>query len=224
MSMAGSMRGKVIDISVGISTDTPVYPGDPIPEIERIASIEKDGFAVSRISFGSHTGTHIDAPSHVIKDGRTIDQVPLDNLIGRAVVLDLAAKDEAISGNDLDVAYKRFGNGAGSKILLVRTRDSHEGKYTSFSDPSHDRTGYLDESAAEWILDTGFNVVGIDTQSVDAESRMTVHRLLLGKGVLIVECLDLQVVEEGVYFFACLPLKIIGCDGSPTRAILIMDP
>ncbi|MCG7853699.1 MAG: cyclase family protein, partial [Methanosarcinaceae archaeon] len=218
--MAGSMRGKVIDISVGISTDTPVYPGDPIPEIERIASIEKDGFAVSSISFGSHTGTHIDAPSHAIKDGRTIDQVPLDNLVGRAVVLDLAAKDEAISGNDLNAAYKRFGNGACSNILLVRTRDSREGKYTSFSTLSN-RKGYLDESAAEWIMDNGFNVVGIDSQSVDAQSRMTVHRLLLENGVLIVECLDMHVVEEGVYFFACMPLKIVGCDGSPTRAILI---
>jgi arylformamidase len=221
--MAGSIRGRVIDISAGISTDTPVYPGDPIPEIERIASIEKDGFAVSRISFGSHTGTHIDAPSHVIKDGRTIDQVPLDDLFGRAVVLDLTPKDEAINGNDLDAAYKRFGNGAGSKILLVRTRDSREGKYTSFSTMSHGN-GYLDESAAEWILDNGFNAVGIDTQSVDAQSRMTVHRLLLENGVLIVECLDLHVVEEGVYFFACMPLKIVGCDGSPTRAILILDP
>ena len=223
MSMAGSMRGKVIDISVCISTDTPVYPGDPKPEIERIASIEKDGFAVSRIFFGSHTGTHIDAPSHVIKDGRTIDQVPLDNLVGRAVVLDLTAKNKAISGNNLDAAYKRFENGAGSKILLVRTRDSHERKYTSFLTLSVDRTGYLDESAAEWLLDNGFKVVGIDSQSVDAQSRMTVHRLLLENGVLIVECLDLHVVKEGVYFFACLPLKIVGCDGSPTRAILIMD-
>jgi arylformamidase len=223
MSMAGSMRGKIIDISVGISADTPVYPGDPKPEIERIASIEKDGFAVSRVSFGSHTGTHIDAPSHVIEDGRTIDQLPLDNLIGPAVVLDLAAKDEAISGTDLDAAYRRFGNTASSTILLVKTRDSGEGKYTSFSDPSNDRTFYLDESAAEWILENGFNVIGIDGLSVDAQSRMVVHRLLLGKGVLIVEYLDLHAVEEGVYFFACLPLKTVGCDGSPARAILMVD-
>ena len=223
MSMDGSIRGKVIDISVCISKDTPVYPGDPKPEIEKIASIQKDGFAVSRITFGSHTGTHIDAPSHVIENGRTIDQLPLDKLIGSALVLDFSEKGEAIGGNDLDVAYKRFGNTVSSTILLVKTRDSCEGRYTSFSGPSIDRTVYLDESAVEWIIKNGFEVVGIDVLSVDAQSQTVVHRLLLGKGVIIVEYLDLHVVEEGIYFFACLPLKTVGCDGSPARSILIMD-
>jgi len=229
MSIIGRVNGRIIDISVGISTNTPVYPGDPKPEIERVASIDKDGFAVSRISFGSHTGTHIDAPSHIIVDGLTIDRLPLDNLIGPAVLLDFTEKDGAINGSDLDAAYRQFGNTATGTILLLKTMEQYEENSVLessafFSFPPYDRTVYLDESAAEWIVENGFIVVGIDNFSVDAHSQTTVHSMLLGKGVFVVECLDLRAVEEGIYFFVCLPLKAVGCDGAPARAILLTYP
>jgi len=223
------MYGKVIDISAGVSPDTLVYPGDPIPEIKKVSAIETDGFAVSRILLGSHSGTHIDAPSHILKDGKTVDRLALEELIGRALVLDLSFKEEVISGNDLDAACKRFRDSAKVDILLLKTRNSMKGTHFTGTDPSTNGSNgsngsvYLDESAADWILDNGLRTIGFDGLSVDGQNRMAVHRLLLGNGVNIVECLDLHAVDEGIYFFVCLPLKIVDCDGAPARAVLMMD-
>ena len=202
------MHKKMIDISVGVSPDMPIYPGDPKPQIETISSIEVDGAKVSRISFGSHTGTHIDAPSHVFKDGATVDQIQLDGLVGKAIVLDLSTKEKAITGNDLEVAYRLFKGISGIKILILKLKNS---------------SSYLDESVGDWIVENGFTTVGIDGLSVDVQSQLVVHTKLLGNGINIVECLDLHNVDEGVYDFMCLPLKIIGCDGAPARAVLFIS-
>ena len=184
-----------------------IYPGDPKPQIETISSIETDGAKVSSISFGSHTGTHIDAPSHIFEDGVTIDQIQLDGLVGKALVLDLLIKKNVVTGNDIEVSYRHFANVSGISILLLKT-----GNFA-----------YLDRSAADWIIENGFRTVGIDGMSVDGPSRMSVHKLLLGNCINIVEYLNLCAVGEGVYDFICLPLKIIGCDGAPARAVLIAD-
>ena len=201
------MHKKVIDISVGISPDMLIYPGDPKPQIETISSIETDGAKVSSISFGSHTGTHIDAPSHIFEDGVTIDRIQLDGLVGKALVLDLLIKKNVVTGNDIEASYRHFADISGISILLLKT-----GNFA-----------YLDRSAADWIVENGFITVGIDGMSVDDSSRMSVHKLLLGNGINIVEYLNLCAVGEGVYDFICLPLKIIGCDGAPARAVLIAD-
>ena len=201
------MIKKVIDISIGISSDMPIYPGDPKPQIETISSIETDGAKVSQISFGSHTGTHIDAPSHIFEDGNTVDRIQLDSLVGKALVLDLSNNGKVIRGNEIEVAFGQFKSIQDVTILLL--------KIGNFA--------YLDESAADWIVANGFTTVGIDNMSVDDDSQMAVHKHLLGNGINIVECLDLCLVGAGVYGFVCLPLKIIGCDGAPARAVLIAD-
>ena len=201
------MHKKVIDISVGISPDMLIYPGDPKPQIETISSIETDGAKVSSISFGSHTGTHIDAPSHIFEDGVTIDRIQLDGLVGKALVLDLLIKKNVVTGNDIEASYRHFADISGISILLLKT-----GNFA-----------YLDRSAADWIVENGFITVGIDGMSVDDSSRMSVHKLLLGNCINIVEYLNLCAVGEGVYDFICLPLKIIGCDGAPARAVLFED-
>ena len=199
------MRKKMIDISVGISSDVLIYPGDPKPQVEAISSIEVDGAKVSRISVGSHTGTHIDAPSHVFEDGVTVDQIQLDDLVGKALVLDLSTNEGSIKGNDLWAAYRLFEGIPEIKILIFKLKNS---------------SSFLDESVANWIIANGFKTVGIDVLSVDVQSQLTVHKKLLETGINIVECLDLHSVDEGVYNFICLPLKIIGCDGAPARAVL----
>ncbi|HJH29018.1 MAG TPA: cyclase family protein [Methanosarcinaceae archaeon] len=201
------MHKKIIDISVGISPDMLIYPGDPKPQIETISSIGTDGAKVSSISFGSHTGTHIDAPSHIFEDGVTIDRIQLDGLVGKALVLDLLIKKNVVTGNDIEASYRYFANVSDISILLLKS-----GNFA-----------YLDRSAADWIIEHGFITVGIDGMSVDAPSRTSVHKLLLGNDINIVEYLNLCAVGEGVYDFICLPLKIIGCDGAPARAVLIVD-
>ncbi len=201
------MRKKIIDISVGISSDMLIYPGDPKPRVKTISSIEKNGAKVSGISFGSHTGTHIDAPSHIFKNGITVDQIKLDGLVGKALLLDFSINGKVIAGSDLEDIYRRFEHISDITILLLKTNN----------------VAYPDESAAYWIIKNGFTTVGIDGMSVDVPSQMVIHGQLLGNGIIIVECLNLYGVDEGVYDFICLPLKIIDCDGAPARAVLFLD-
>ncbi len=216
---------KIIDISVNIDEDTPVYPGDPSTKIEKLCLIREHGYALSCLSMGSHTGTHIDAPSHVLEGGLTIDRLSPDNLMGTAYVTDLTSKRDSITLEDIDIPKTGLLAEKDTSILLFKTINSTFWKEPSKSDV---RTPFiedvaLDESAARWILENNIRTVGIDGFSIDATEDLRVHRLLLSQQVNIVECLDLSLAEEGFYQFICLPLKIKDCDGGPARAILISD-
>ena len=247
------VKGKIIDVTVPISSFTPIFPGDPEPSIEKFLTLENDGCAVSRLSFGSHTGTHVDAPSHVLKDGLSVDRLDIENLMGKAVVLDFSRRNGALTGNILDKVYNgRTNNGQKNNdpknndpknndqkitesvsILLLKTkasfREEKNPEIPNFQVEGLDRgrefeeSAYLDATAAIWIVRNGFKTVGIDGFSVDSLSSesLPAHHTLLSNNVNIVECLDLSSVEDGTYFFLCLPLKVEGCDGAPARAVLI---
>ena len=123
------VKGKIIDVTVPISSFTPIFPGDPEPSIEKFLTLEKDGCAVSRLSFGSHTGTHVDAPSHILKDGLPVDRLDIESLMGKAVVLDFSRRHGALTGSILDKAYndqKNNGqkNTESVSILLLKTKAS----------------------------------------------------------------------------------------------------
>ncbi len=232
------VQGKIIDITTPISPFTRIFPGDPIPAIERICTLEKDGCAVSRLSFGSHTGTHVDAPSHILNKGMTVDKLELKNLMGMALILDFSSLSGALTAEILEKAFQNAEVPGNISILLLKTESfsrkrkgagnvSSPGReFGSHSMESGDEEfdpAYLDESGAAWIVGKGFKVIGIDGFSVDdlySESLPAHHVLLLGN-VNIVECLELGSVEAGTYFFLCLPLKIEGCDGAPARVLLI---
>ncbi|QIB90269.1 cyclase family protein [Methanosarcina mazei] len=230
-------KGKIIDITVPISPSTPIFPGDPEPSIESAFTIEKDGCAVSRLILGSHTGTHVDAPSHILKDGLAVDDLNLENLIGQAVVLDFSFRNGALTDYILDKAYNHLKNTDHVSILLLKTKPSfhyennsrvsglqagESNKGIEFEEPPENSV-YLDSGAAKWIVRNGFKTVGIDSFSVDnlSSENLSAHHILLSNNVNIVECLDMSSVEAGIYFFLCLPLKIEGCDGAPARALLI---
>ncbi|MFP4654357.1 MAG: cyclase family protein [Methanohalobium sp.] len=210
---------EVIDISVSISSLTPVYPGDPAPDIKKIFCLPDDGASVSSISMGSHTGTHIDAPSHIFKDGKSVDKLSLDTLVGNAVLLDLSSIKETIKNQDLENAFNNIDITDNVEILLIKTQNSKI--WTDPSSMGFESMISLDISAGHWIVKNGFKSVGIDGFSVDVEPDLEVHRLLLGNEIGIIECLNFNRVSDGVYSFVCLPLKMKGCDGSPARAILI---
>jgi arylformamidase len=230
-------KGKVIDITVPISPFTPIFPGDPKPSIESACTLEKDGCAVSRLLFGSHTGTHVDAPSHVLKGGLTADNLDLESLMGRAVVLDFTQRIGALTASILEMAYNDLKIIENIPVLLLKTRNSFRNeKDTQVSDFQEGRSAngrgpekfpeesaYLDACSAAWIVRKGFKTIGIDSFSVDSISSesLPAHHALLSNDVNIVECLDLSSVNAGVYFFLCMPLKIEGCDGAPARALLI---
>ena len=203
---------KIMDVTVPFSKDLVVYPGDPPVRIDRKASIDEGAkFNLSRISFGSHSGTHVDPPFHFLQDGITVDKLPLELLIGRARVVEITATvvDEA--------ALSEF-DFTNDMRVLFKTRNSYLWSHKKFvKDYVH-----ITPAAATMLVNNGIKVVGIDYLSVDkldAEEPET-HRTLLGGGAIIIEGLDLREVEAGDYEMICLPLKVRDGDGAPARVVL----
>ena len=232
------VHGRIIDITTPISPLTNVFPGDPIPEIERVCTLEKEGCAVSKLSFGSHTGTHVDAPSHILKNGLTSDKLELKNLMGTALILDFSSFSGALNAEILEQAFRNTKAPKNTPVLLLKTdtfsrkpvstgevnpQDAESGSQERESGKKESVPAYLDESGAAWIIEKGFRTIGTDGLSVDNlySETLPAHHTLFAGNVNIVECLELGSVEAGTYFFLCLPLKIEGCDGAPARALLI---
>ncbi len=225
------VKRTVIDISTSISPFTKIFPGDPEPVIESICTLEDKGCVVSRLSFGSHTGTHVDAPSHILSNGISVDKLKLESLMGMALILDYSSLEGPLTSDLLEKAFQDARVSEEISILLLKTKN-YSRKRKGFEDinyQNHDYVGekfdstYLDESAASWIVEKKFKTIGIDSFSIDSfhSKILSAHRILLSGNVNIVECLELSLVDVGVYFFLCLPLKIENCDGAPARALLI---
>ncbi|WMW21090.1 cyclase family protein [Methanolobus mangrovi] len=209
------MSGRIIDITTGISPNTPVYEGDPIPLIEKVSSIEKDGFVVSRISIGTHTGTHVDAPSHIFEDGTPVDGLDPESFMGKAVLLDLSLGKGCITSDELGKHYLEYADENDIDVVLIKTGTHFESSDTT------DFGRKLAATAGSWIIENGFRVVGVDTLSVDTDPSLPNHNLFLRNGLNIVEYLNFSDAKAGIYYFICLPLKLVGCDGAPARAILL---
>lgn len=190
--------GDWIDISTPLTPASPVWPGDPPFEIRKLSAIERgDDYNLSAISMSCHVGTHVDAPLHFFEGRAAIDQIPLDALIGPARVI-------AASG-PIGIEFLRGKTiGAGERILF-KTDGQSSG---------------LTAEAAGWLAGAGVRAVGIDAMSVGEPEIAQVHRALLGAGVWIIEVLDLAGVGPGEYEMICLPLRIVGAEGAPARAVL----
>jgi arylformamidase len=206
---------RIYDISVPIRTGGLVYPGNPEIEIALQQAVAKGaGANVSIIRFGSHTGTHADAARHFFDDGQSVDLIPLERLIGPALLLNFPDDLRAIGAADL-----RKHDLKGQTRILLRTRNS---ALLSQKEFVRDYT-YLAPDGAQYLVDNGVELVGIDYLSIEqfhSGHHMT-HRTLLARSVVILEGLDLSVPPPGEYQLICLPLRIQGCDGAPARAVLI---
>jgi arylformamidase len=204
---------KIFDVSLPISKEMPVYPGDPPVKIQRKATIGKDDakYNLSRLSFGAHTGTHVDAPFHFLENGSTVDRLPLELLMGRARVV------EVTSPRIDETALKEFDFTADARVLF-KTRNSYLWSQPRFVEDYV----YITPGAARVLVNEGIKVVGIDYLSVEqyGSQDFETHLTLLKAGTLIIEGLDLREVEPGDYDLICLPLKIKGGDGSPARVVL----
>jgi arylformamidase len=209
---------RIIDISLPISEKLLVWPGDPPIEVEPSSRIAQgDAANVSRIRMGTHTGTHIDPPFHFLDDGRTVDNLPFDALVGEALVADL----QDIPGNIGSDELEALGIERGTERLLLKTANSSMWESVPHEFP--DEYVNVTPDGAAWIAERGIRLVGIDFLGIEArgaEGHPT-HVTLLGSRVVIVEGLDLAHVDPGKYQFVCLPLRIAGGDGAPARAILI---
>jgi arylformamidase len=211
------------DLTHLITEDMPVFPGEPLPKFRRIRTIEKDAVNVTSIMFGSHTGTHVDAPSHFISGGNGVDEIPLDAFVGEAVILDMSKRRNAgITDMDLDSFSGKVIKG---DIVLLYTGSSDEwdGAKSGSSDFS-----YLESSAARWIVRRGIKCVGIDSFSIEKYGSRdgSAHKHLLSRGVGIIENLssDLKKFADKRMFFVCLPLPLEGLDAAPARAVLFEIP
>ena len=203
---------RYYDITVPLSADLPVYPGDPQFALDPALRLAHGDCAnVSRITLCTHSGTHLDPPRHFSDRGMTVDQVPPERLIGKALVVEITGVAE-IGRKDLERLRIK-----GVERLLLKTDNSELWKTHGFV---HDYAA-LSVDGARFLLEAGVKLVGIDYLSVESvEGDGEIHRLLLDNGVLILEGITLADVTPGEYELICLPLKIKDGDGAPVRALL----
>lgn len=214
------MLGELVirDISLPIGPDLLTWPGDPPIEVAASSRIAKgDAANVSKIKFGSHTGTHVDPPFHFIDEGDRVDKLDLNVLVGEATVADLSASEGLISADDLE----SLDLPPDASRLLLKTRNSELWQSLPIEFP--DSYVALSVEGARWIVDRGIRLVGTDFLSIETRGAAghPVHVTLLGAGVVIVEGLNLHGVPPGNYRLVCLPLRIVDGDGAPARAVLI---
>ncbi len=206
---------RIYDVSVPIRTGGLIYPGNPPVVIEAQQAISKGaGANVSAISFGSHTGTHVDAARHFFDDGETVDRISLETLVGPALLIAVADDVPSVTAELLET------HDLGSHTrVLIRTRNS-----ALLDDPEFHRDyTFLAPDGAEYLVERGVRLVGVDYLSIEQfrSGHHRTHRALLSAGVVIVEGLNLSEPAPGEYDFCCLPLRLAGLDGAPARAILI---
>ena len=199
------------DVTIPISHGMTVYPGDLEVIYERQTSIEKEGYNWSRISAGTHIGTHMDAPVHFIKDGATMDDLPMDLMISEASVVETQA--EMISREVLEhIKLKDW------RVVFFKTKNQELWKRKEFVPDFVSIT----PDGAEYLVKKGVRLVGIDYRSIETHYThdYPVHKTLLGSGAFIIEGLYLNNVTAGRYKLYCLPLKLDKGDGGPVRAVL----
>ena len=194
---------KIYDISQEVFSCR-VYPGDPVPEKNAISLMEKgELYNLTAFSMCAHNGTHIDAPFHFIRDGKTVDAICLEIFVGMAYV---AEHHGIVSGNDAIEIIEKANvlNPEAAKRILIKG------------------PAVVSLEAAKEFASRGVLLLGNESQTVGPEDApMAVHQVLLGSNVILLEGIRLAEVSEGIYFLNAAPLNLFGADGSPCRAILI---
>lgn len=203
-----------IDVSVPVAPGaTPLWPGSPAIELERRLDVERgDPVTDTTLRCSVHTGTHVDAPAHVLSGFDTVETLELDALMGPCRVAHVPGREQIIEAADLEEAELT----QGVERVLLRTDNS-----AHWTEPfRRDFTG-LSRGAAAWLTERSLRLVGVDYLSVEPwEGDGTVHRLLLEAGIVLVEGLILEGVAEGDYELRCLPIKLSGAEAAPARAVL----
>jgi arylformamidase len=206
------MKSAYIDISWTITNDMTAYKDRHIVRITPTKEFAQDKARESLITLGSHTGTHIDAPSHFIEHGVTIDQIFFTHLIGPCHVIDLSTCHNQISAHDLEKHNVQV-----HEIILLKTSNSAHAVTANF-EPNF---VYLSAEAAEFLAQKKIKTVGIDYLGIERnQPGHETHQKLLSVGIVIIEGLRLGHIDEGSYNLICLPLLLPGLDAAPARAIL----
>jgi arylformamidase len=210
---------KIVDLSHTISPDMPVYPGTEPPTFSTACTIEGIGFMEKKITLYSHTGTHMDAPSHIIPGAKTLDQMPPDRFVGKGSVVDIRVNGGSPIEIELLKPHQR--RIEGSEFLLL-----HTGWGDLWGEEAY-LNGYpvLSHDAAAWLAGFTLKGIGADTISADEAESTTfpIHTILLERDIVIIENLtNLRALSDKEFVFTCFPLKIEEADGSPVRAVALV--
>ena len=205
---------RIIDISMTIRENMPVFKNkaDKRPLIWMARDTKHQGVHETRMDIDLHTGTHLDAPKHMLDDGDSIDRLELSKVIGQCRVIDLTDVDECIRREDL-VKHGISEN----EFILMKTKNSFDDKY-------NEAFVWLDATGAQYLKESGVLGVGIDALRIEKEQkRQDTHKILFGSGIVILEGLRLKEADPGSYHLYALPLKIQGAEASPVRAVLVKE-
>ena len=204
------------DLTREISTDTKVFPGSPLPKFITWNKMEIHNYHSEVVFMSTHTGTHMDAPSHFVTGVSSIDQIPVNRFISRAILIKIAkASDELITTSEIEASKVNILEG-NSVVFSTSWENEVDNDYYFNHSPG------LSEDAAEYLIDKRVNAVCIDSPSIDrgSDSNFPVHKLLLSKEILIVENLcNLSKIDNQNFTLIMMPLKLSGASGSPVRAI-----
>ena len=203
---------RIYDVTVPLAPGMLSYPGDPPFEIEPVHELGGAPFTLSRMVLTTHSGTHVDAPAHFLAGGATVDQLPLEILLGKARVIELSTR-ERVDRADLEALDL-----ADDLRVLLKTRMSGQMLKAGYQEDHL----YLTVDAAHYLAQAGLKLVGFDYLSIDrfGSADFPAHHVLLEAGVVLVEGLDLSEVEAGEYEMSCLPLRVGGGDAAPARVVL----
>ncbi len=209
---------QIHDITFALKPGIPCWPGEQDPLFTPIKEMVKgDAANVTLMSIATHTGTHVDAQSHFLSGGSTVDTMPLESLIGKASVVEIEQE-----GHISAATLKEAGIPPGTERLLLKTGNSELCNNPEFNE----NYSALTVDAAKWLVDHDIRLVGIDYLSIepfDCPPEHPTHTALLKAGVVIIEGLDLRAINPGEYTVICLPLKALGLDGAPARVVLLED-
>ena len=204
---------QIYDISWPISSATTGYKDKKAVNFEPMKHFDRDGVRETNLTLSAHTGTHVDAPSHFLKDGKTIDQIDLSCIIGRCKVFDLSMVSDSITKDHLENLDIHPGD-----IVLLKTVNSA----TQATDAFTPHFIFLDSSGAQLLAQRKVRAVGIDYLGIERDQQgHPTHHELFRNNIVIIEGLRLQTVPQGKYFLCCLPLYTIDIEAAPARAVLI---
>ncbi|MES2225796.1 MAG: cyclase family protein [Patescibacteria group bacterium] len=196
-----------IDLSVSLNETTPVYPGDPETQIRPAGMLAESGYQDHYVCVGTHVGTHMDAPSHMIVGGKNLDEFPIEKFSGRGVCIRM---DGSFDPTEIQKADIQEGD-----IVLF-----HTGMSEKYQEPAYfENYPGVPEDVAQYLIEKKVKIVGVDMCSVDTESDFPIHKLLLGKEVLIIENLtNLEALEGKTFKVHAFPIKL-QIDGAPVRVV-----
>jgi kynurenine formamidase len=209
---------RIVDLSHALTADTPVYPGDPVPSFSVATTIEKEGYNLFTVVLGSQTGTHVDAPYHFRNRGATVDKMDLQYFMGKGLIIDVAHKKtkEEIQLTEIKTHEKQI---EAADIVLFKTNWYKKAGRSDFYEHP-----FLSRDGGKYLLSKGIKTVGIDAINLDSTggTEFPIHDMFAEAGGIIAENLaNLDLVDFAAPFIIFLPLKLVGCDGSPVRAVAV---